>query len=149
MEKDIPEKKIQIKENLEEKIYGTNITYTEFGRDFEKGLITHEDVIQISYYMFRDYPSLSAIVADKYPYLFIDEYQDTEPDTIELVLDYHLKRNPHLPYLPGLEPGSLGIQPAIANPTPADHHDTPARLFHQTSNLLDTASAWHRCFRHP
>ena len=78
-------------ENLEEITKNINISYTEYGRNFQKGLLTHEDIILISYYMFRDYPSLSNIVANKYPYLFIDEYQDTEKETIESILDHHLK----------------------------------------------------------
>lgn len=77
--------------DLEKITENVNISYTDYGRNFKKGLLTHEDIILISYYMFRDYPNLSNIVANKYPYLFIDEYQDTEQETIQSILDHHLK----------------------------------------------------------
>ena len=78
-------------ENLGDDIRDLNITYTEYGRNFRQGKLTHEDIIAISYLMFRDYPSLSKIVSDKYPYIFIDEYQDTEEETIKSLFEYHLK----------------------------------------------------------
>ena len=79
-------------QDLDEKIAKLNVSYTDYGRNFQKGLLTHEDVITISYYMFRDYSSLSDILANKYPYIFIDEYQDTEEGTILSLLEHHLKQ---------------------------------------------------------
>lgn len=76
---------------LEELTKNLNISYTDYGRNFSKGLLTHEDIILISYYMFRDYSNLSNVIADKYPYVFVDEYQDTESETILSLLDHHLK----------------------------------------------------------
>ena len=38
--------------------------------------------------MFSAYPLLSKILCDKYDYIFIDEYQDTQPLVIELFLEY-------------------------------------------------------------
>lgn len=67
------------------------IEYTEYGRNFKEGKITHEDVILISYYMFRDYPVLSEIIANKFPFIFVDEYQDTEEETVWILLDHILK----------------------------------------------------------
>lgn len=79
-------------ENLDEVIKTKMIEYSPIGRsNFSNGELGHDDIILISYYMFRDYPSLSNVIADKYPYLFIDEYQDTEEKTILSLLDYHLK----------------------------------------------------------
>ncbi|GAH09574.1 unnamed protein product [marine sediment metagenome] len=81
-------------ENLEEEIKGKNISYWDYGRNLLDGKITHEDVLLLSNYMFRDFKKLSKILTDKFPFLFVDEYQDTEPETIELLIDYHLLRNP-------------------------------------------------------
>ena len=75
-------------EELENKIRNTTIEYSQYGRKFEKGKITHEDVLEFSSILFKTYPKISNIVANKFPYLFIDEYQDTEQRTVELLLDY-------------------------------------------------------------
>lgn len=80
-------------DNLEADIKNKNITYWDYGRRLLEGKISHEDVLLLSNFMFRDYQKLSKILSDKYPFLFIDEYQDTELETIELLIDYHLLRN--------------------------------------------------------
>jgi DNA helicase II / ATP-dependent DNA helicase PcrA len=80
-------------EDLEAKIQNTIIEYSLYGRKFEKGRITHEDVIEFSSTIFKNYPKLASIVANRFPFLFIDEYQDTELRTIELLLDNLLIRN--------------------------------------------------------
>ena len=77
-------------ENLEAKIEQVTIEYSQYGRKFEKGKITHEDVLAFSSILFNTYPKISIIVANKFPFLFIDEYQDTEQRTIELLLDHLL-----------------------------------------------------------
>lgn len=69
------------------------IEYTDYGRNFGEGKLTHEDIILISYYMFRDYPVLSELISNKYPYIFIDEYQDTEEETVSVLLENILKAN--------------------------------------------------------
>ncbi len=80
-------------EDLEENIKGNNIIYWDYGRNLLDGKITHEDVLLLANFMFRDFPKLSNILADKFPFLFVDEYQDTEPETIELLIDYHHQIN--------------------------------------------------------
>lgn len=61
--------------------------------DFENGIIQHDDVIEIAKMMYENYPLLTDIVSTKYPYIFVDEYQDTAEETIFCLLDYLLKRN--------------------------------------------------------
>ncbi len=61
--------------------------------DFENGLIEHDDVIEITRLMYQNYPLLTDIVAAKYPYIFVDEYQDTAEDTIFCLIDLLLSRN--------------------------------------------------------
>jgi DNA helicase-2/ATP-dependent DNA helicase PcrA len=74
-------------DNLEIKILNATIEYSQYGRKFEKGRITHEDVLEFASNLFANYPKISSIVANKFPFLFIDEYQDTEQRIIELLLD--------------------------------------------------------------
>jgi DNA helicase-2/ATP-dependent DNA helicase PcrA len=78
-------------ENLEEIIQNKIIDYSDYGRKFEDGQITHEDVINFSNKLFVKYPKILKITSDKYPYIFVDEYQDTEEKTVTMLLDYLLE----------------------------------------------------------
>lgn len=70
--KDLPEEGVQYKE------------YTRL----KKGIISHDELLIIAEYLFKKYPKLSTIVKDKYPFIFIDEYQDTNKEVIEIFLRY-------------------------------------------------------------
>ncbi|WP_407503291.1 UvrD-helicase domain-containing protein [Elizabethkingia miricola] len=71
-----------------------NISYNDSAyRDFENGDLHHDDVIELAKMLFEGYPLLTTIIAQKYPYIFIDEYQDTSSDTIKTLVDFLLKRN--------------------------------------------------------
>lgn len=51
--------------------------------DFLEGKIGHNDVIEIATTLIRIRPVLQKIIAHKYPYIFVDEAQDTAPSVIE------------------------------------------------------------------
>lgn len=57
-------------------------------RDLELGIISHDDLLKIAHHMFSRYPLLSKIFCDKYDYIFIDEYQDTQREVIDIFLEY-------------------------------------------------------------
>lgn len=82
-------------ENLAERI--DTIKKVEYNdtsfNDFENGIIQHDDVIEIAKMMYENYPLLTDIVSTKYPYIFVDEYQDTAAETIFCLIDCLLKRN--------------------------------------------------------
>lgn len=80
-------------DNLEKLLLNQSIEYSQYGRKFEKGRITHEDILNFSSKLFDKYPKISTIVANKFPFVFIDEYQDTEERTVKLLLDKLLKNN--------------------------------------------------------
>lgn len=82
-------------ENLAERIRLVNkVEYNDTSfNDFEKGIIQHDDVIEIAKMMYENYPLLTDIVSTKYPYIFVDEYQDTAAETIFCLIDCLLKRN--------------------------------------------------------
>lgn len=70
------------------------VTYDDSGyRDFEQGSLHHDDVITLSLQMFKSYTTLTHILGQKYPYLFIDEYQDTAIETIDAIVNHLLERN--------------------------------------------------------
>ena len=57
-------------------------------RDLEHGIISHDDLLKVANYMFATYPLLSKLLCNKYDYIFIDEYQDTQKQVIEIFLNY-------------------------------------------------------------
>ena len=65
-------------------------------KDISKGIISHDEVLKIANYMFGKYPLLAKILCDKYDYIFVDEYQDTQKSVIEIFLKHiknHAKNN--------------------------------------------------------
>lgn len=70
------------------------VNYTDRAySDFEKGIIGHDDLIVLAKLMFSNYELLTNILASKYPFILVDEYQDTAPETIEALLDSLLIRH--------------------------------------------------------
>ena len=61
--------------------------------NFEEGAVGHDDLISLAQKMFQNYELLTSIISSKYPYLFVDEYQDTAPEIINAFLDFLLPRN--------------------------------------------------------
>ncbi|MDD3182283.1 MAG: UvrD-helicase domain-containing protein [Alphaproteobacteria bacterium] len=75
-----------------------SIIYSDRGANFLEGRIFHDDLLGIAQVMFRSYPMLSKIVAAKFPFVFVDEYQDTDPKVISILLD-HLKNTDTRPVI--------------------------------------------------
>jgi DNA helicase-2/ATP-dependent DNA helicase PcrA len=46
---------------------------------WKRGHIDHEDVLYFAYRLLREFPALRQFLSAKFPYLFIDEFQDTTP----------------------------------------------------------------------
>lgn len=61
--------------------------------EFEEGIVGHDDLITLTQLMFSNYELLTTIVASKYPFILVDEYQDTAPETVNALLDSLLDRN--------------------------------------------------------
>ena len=51
--------------------------------DYPKGLIGHDDVIKLSSYLILNSKNLRKLLNQKYPYIFVDEAQDTFPNVLE------------------------------------------------------------------
>ena len=66
---------------------GVTIDYWQYGSKWQEGKIHHDDVISFASKMFLQYPKLSRLVADRYPVIFVDEYQDTQKQVVDLLLD--------------------------------------------------------------
>lgn len=61
------------------------IQYKEYLR-LPEGIISHDEVIAVSNYMFNKYQKLREIVKGSYPFILIDEYQDTNPSVVKNLL---------------------------------------------------------------
>ena len=66
------------------------IQYKEFVR-LRDGIISHDELLIVSSYLFEKYPKLNSIIKDKYKYIFIDEYQDTSKTVVDIFLTYFKK----------------------------------------------------------
>lgn len=64
-----------------------SIQYKEYLK-IAKGIISHDEVIILASKMFEKYEKLCSITKDKYPFIFIDEYQDTDPFVIDILLKH-------------------------------------------------------------
>lgn len=58
-----------------------------------EGIISHDELLVLANHMFKMYPKLCDIVKDKFQFIFIDEYQDTNPLVVQIVLDYLKQSN--------------------------------------------------------
>lgn len=62
------------------------IQYKEYCQVSE-GIISHDEVLVVAEYMYRNYPKLGEILKRTYPFVLVDEYQDTSPLVIKILLE--------------------------------------------------------------
>jgi len=67
-----------------------DIQYKEYLK-LKEGVISHDELILVANHLFGKYPKLSAIVKDKYQFIFIDEYQDTNTAVVDIFLNHFKK----------------------------------------------------------
>lgn len=63
------------------------IQYKEYVR-LREGIISHDELLIIANYLFCHCPKLCSIVKDKYKFIFIDEYQDTNKYVVDIFLTH-------------------------------------------------------------
>ena len=66
-----------------------SVEYLNYRR-LEDGIISHDDLLKVAEFMFEQYPLLSKILCDKFDFIFIDEYQDTQRAVANIFLE-HIK----------------------------------------------------------
>lgn len=67
------------------------IEYSDRGANYLEGRIFHDDLLEIALIMFQSHPMLSRIVAARYPFILVDEYQDTSDKVISILLNHVLE----------------------------------------------------------
>lgn len=70
------------------------VSYSDRGGNFLEGRIYHDDLLGVAHIMFRSHPMLARLVAARYPFIFVDEYQDTDPAVIEILIGHLHKARP-------------------------------------------------------
>ncbi|MDR9542365.1 AAA family ATPase [Acinetobacter baumannii] len=64
-----------------------DIKYNETVFDsISDGTFSHDSLIKVSYFLAEKYSLFSKIISDKFDYIFIDEYQDTDKVLVDLLL---------------------------------------------------------------
>jgi DNA helicase-2/ATP-dependent DNA helicase PcrA len=66
------------------------IQYKEYLK-IKEGIISHDELLIIANCLFERHPKLSAIVKDKFKFIFIDEYQDTNTAVVDILLKHFKK----------------------------------------------------------
>lgn len=64
-----------------------SIEYREY-TNLKEGILSHDEVILVADSMFREYPKLCDILKSRYPFIMIDEYQDTFPEVVKIMLTH-------------------------------------------------------------
>jgi len=69
---------------------GKKIEYKEYLL-LREGIISHDEVLEVAAYMFSHHPKLCDILKDRYRFILVDEYQDTSPLVVEILLTHLAK----------------------------------------------------------
>lgn len=78
-------------DNLTLEIFSdADIQYKEY-TSIKNGIISHDEILVLSEYMFKKYKKLSDILNDKYKFILVDEYQDTSPYVVKIFLEHLCK----------------------------------------------------------
>ena len=99
-QKEIKETVVELVNDIEDKLFKkpesiefftTNelpkkIEYDEY-INLKNGKISHDHVLLVAQKMFSKFPKLSDILKDKANFIFIDEYQDTDPKVVDIFLN--------------------------------------------------------------
>jgi DNA helicase-2/ATP-dependent DNA helicase PcrA len=82
----------KVKDDLVPVLRDATIIYSDTGTNLRKGRLYHDDLLSVARIMFADNPMLARLCASRYPYLFVDEYQDTTRQVIDIIFGSLLSR---------------------------------------------------------
>jgi DNA helicase-2/ATP-dependent DNA helicase PcrA len=63
------------------------IQYKEYLK-LKDGIVSHDEVLILANYIFKTHPKLCDILKDKFNFIFIDEYQDTNENVVKILLEH-------------------------------------------------------------
>ncbi len=90
----VKSKEIKSTENIDDNYNFSNndIQYKDY-TSIKNGIVSHDEVLILACYMFKTYSKLCDILKNKFKFIFIDEYQDTSPLVIDILLEHIQKSN--------------------------------------------------------
>ncbi|RZJ52420.1 MAG: ATP-dependent helicase [Flavobacterium sp.] len=66
-----------------------NDSYREYKKmTWERGIIHHDDVLFFSYQIIKKFPYVSNIISAKFPYILVDEFQDSNPIQVKALREF-------------------------------------------------------------
>jgi DNA helicase-2/ATP-dependent DNA helicase PcrA len=67
-----------------EALFINEVSYFNYGTgsNYLKGILGHDDIVKLVPAMIQDRAMLNTIISQKFPYIFVDESQDTFPDIV-------------------------------------------------------------------
>jgi len=68
-----------------------DIQYKEYTR-LKEGIISHDEVLSLAEKMYSKYPKLVKILINSYPFIMVDEYQDTNKSVVDILLRHLNKK---------------------------------------------------------
>ncbi|NHN25733.1 ATP-dependent helicase [Flavobacterium jejuense] len=71
------------------------IKYSYQGVQLPQGIISHDELLIVANRMFKNHKLLCDIIKDKFKFIFIDEYQDTHKEVVEIFLEHLNKSDKH------------------------------------------------------
>lgn len=117
------------------------------GSDYPKGILGHDDVIRMSSQLLQERPLLRTLLAQQFPFIFVDESQDTAPVIVEALrqVEVQMRGSFCLGFFgdPMQQIYPTGIGEIIADPTWTEI--TKPENFRCPTKVLEVANA----IRHP
>jgi len=81
------EKKEKLESDRSQLLSTTNTTQYKNYISYKNNIISHDEIIELSQKIFLRYPVIKKLITDKYPVIFVDEYQDTFLDVVNILLN--------------------------------------------------------------
>jgi DNA helicase-2/ATP-dependent DNA helicase PcrA len=78
---------------LEAALATVTVSYSDRGAEFLEGRIHHDDLLAVARLVFADNRLMAKVAAARYPFIFVDEYQDTSEAVVAVLLDEILATN--------------------------------------------------------
>ena len=80
-------KKEKLDDTKNQLIATSNETQYKSYVSYKNNIVSHDEIIELAKKIFTLYPMIKKLISDMYPIIFVDEYQDTFPDVINILLD--------------------------------------------------------------
>jgi DNA helicase-2/ATP-dependent DNA helicase PcrA len=139
-----------LKERLEWLSVSRKFTYNPNGNDFGQASLSHSEVLKITANFILNKPIMKAIIVKKFPYVLIDESQDTNKDLIDAFFHLEEEKKGEFAlgllgdqmqriYLDGKERLADSIPERWVKPEKELNHRCPQRIIQLSNSLRSIA----------